>query len=504
MTPSEDGSAAFLDRKPVTYVRSSKSTVPLDGLKPLPPEQSARWVLVRWQRWASLLLLGLIPPLVWQTQLTLVSLVAASVAMYAISSLYKLAVTVRAFWASPEVPVSQEEIDALDENALPLYTILLPLYQEENIVAQLVASIEALDYPRDKLDVKILLEPDDIETRQALERLTLPSYFEVLEVAKGDTRGKSWSCNFGLLRARGQLCTIYDAEDQPDPDQLKKAIIAFRKSGYKTACVQAKLNYYNPTQNWLTRCFTVEYSTWFDLVLVGLHAWGAPIPLGGNSNHFRVDVLREVAGWDAFNVTEDADLGIRLYRNGWRTVMIDSVTYEEAASSIFAWLRQRSRWIKGWFHTWLVHMRNPISLFREMGPHGFFSFQVIVFGAIFTYLANPIFWTLMGVWYGTGASSISSLFAPPIFYIGMVGFVAGNLFFIFSHIMGCLRHQHYSLVKYAWLMPIYWILLSVAFWWAIYQLMRKPHHWEKTKHGLHLQRAVAVSEINGRLTRVAR
>ena len=456
------------------------------GLKGLPPQESAERVLIRWQWWFGFFLeLGLSAALIWRTQAALIFLLAASVSIYALSSLYKLAVTLRAFWSSPEVPISGADIAALDKVSLPVYTILLPVYREANVVHQLVESITALNYPRDKLDVKILLEADDRETAQALAGLKLPPCFEVVEVPEGKPRGKARACNFGLSRARGKFCALYDAEDRPEPDQLKKSLIAFAKGGERVACVQAKLSYYNPSQNLLTRWFTAEYAAWFDLVLPGLHAWGAPIPLGGTSNHFRIDVLREVGSWDAFNVTEDADLGVRLHRRGWRTVIIDSVTYEEANSNLFSWIRQRSRWIKGYIQTWLVHMRNPLRLFRELGLHGFFSFQVMMAGSVFSYLANPIFWVMTGVWYSRRPEAFPGLFPLPVFYIGTVAFVAGNLFFIYSHVLGCLRRRQYSLVKYAWIMPLYWLLMSVALWKAIFQLVRRPHYWEKTEHGLH-------------------
>lgn len=477
---------SWFRRVPRDSVAQGSAPTAYIGLKGLPPQQSAERVLVRWQRWFGfILVLGLPACLILYTQATLIFLLTASVSIYTLCSLYKLAVTLRAFWSSPEVPVSGGDIAALDDDSLPVYTILLPVYREANVVHQLIESVTALNYPQDKLDVKILLEADDRETAQALAGLELAPHFEVVEVPEGKPQGKPRACNFGLSRARGKFCALYDAEDRPDPDQLKKSLIAFAKGGRRVACVQAKLSYYNPSQNLLTRWFTTEYSAWFGLVLPGLHAWGTPIPLGGTSNHFRVDVLREVGSWDAFNVTEDADLGIRLYRRGWRTVIIDSVTYEEANGNLLSWIRQRSRWIKGYIQTWLVHMRNPLRLLREMGLHGFLSFQVMVGGTIFSYLANPIFWAMTGVWYISRPEALPGLFPLPVFYIGTVAFVVGNLFFIYSHVLGCLRHRQYSLVKYAWTMPLYWLLMSVALWKAIFQLVQRPHYWEKTEHGLH-------------------
>jgi cellulose synthase/poly-beta-1,6-N-acetylglucosamine synthase-like glycosyltransferase len=368
---------------------------------------------------------------------------------------------------------------------LPIYTVLVPLYRETEVLPVLVNAITRLDYPKPKLDVRILLEEDDEETRAAVLASNLPGYFTPVVVPKGAPKGKPRACNYGLIHARGEYVVIYDAEDLPDPDQLKKSLIAFKNGGERLACVQAKLNYFNRDQNVLTRWFTSEYSMWFDLLLPGLGASGAPIPLGGTSNHFRVDQLRRLGAWDPYNVTEDADLGIRLHKSGLKTVVVDSTTYEEANSETFNWIRQRSRWIKGYIQTYLVHMRNPVQLWRAIGARGFISFQFMVGGTVASLLLNPIFWGLTALWFATRAHFIQEIFPTPILYLGTLALFFGNFAFVYLTVAGCLQRRHYHLVIFALLTPIYWALMSIAAWKGFVQLFYAPSYWEKTRHGLY-------------------
>jgi len=277
-------------------------------------------------------------------------------------------VTLAMFW-SGEHKIEQAEIEALPEHDLPIYTVLVPMYKEPEVAQKIARAVTNLNYPVDKLDVKLLLEEDDAPTRAKIAEVfdSLPPCVEVIicpTVPKGQPRTKPRACNWGLEKARGKYLVVFDAEDQPERDQLKKAVIAFRRLEAKgkshVACLQAKLNYFNARQNALTRFFTLEYTTWFDLFLPGLHAVRTPIPLGGTSNHFKTDVLQQIGGWDPFNVTEDCDLGMRLARKGNSTEILDSTTWEEANSHTGNWIRQRSRWIKGYFQTHMVHTRDSV------------------------------------------------------------------------------------------------------------------------------------------------
>jgi cellulose synthase/poly-beta-1,6-N-acetylglucosamine synthase-like glycosyltransferase len=372
----------------------------------------------------------------------------------------------------------------LDHDNLPIYTILVPVYHEASVLPQVVAGIGKLDYPADRLDVKILLEADDIETIQAAQALNLPDTFEICRVPDVGPRGKPRACNYGLNRAKGKYLVIFDAEDQPEPDQLLKAVWAFENSDPSVICLQAKLNYFNRDQNLLTRWFTAEYSTWFDLLLPGLYSLNVAIPLGGTSNHFDTERLRELGAWDAYNVTEDADLGIRLYTAGYTTAVIDSTTYEEANSRPYNWIRQRSRWVKGYLQTYLVHMRRPIRLYRQLGPRAFLVFQLFVGGNVLTLLLNPIYWVLTILWFSIHLHLIQVVFPGPLMYIGMVGLLVGNFVFTFAAMAGCVRRRNYADVKYAALTPIYWTMMSIAAWKGFLQLFYRPFYWEKTVHGL--------------------
>jgi len=451
------------------------------------PEQSAYRVLSRGQQVVGIALaLATVLGLVFALVPTLVALTLVSIVFYLAILLFKAGLITRSLQTGVGSGPTDAEVAALDETLLPPYTILVPLYHEVAVLPGLVAGIDALDYPSTKLDVKLLLEADDVETREALEQLPLGPHYEVVVVADGLPKTKPKACNYGLSRARGEYVVIYDAEDRPDGDQLKKAVMAFREAPPDVVCVQAKLNYWNSDQNALTRWFTAEYTHWFDLFLPGLDAAGMPIPLGGTSNHFPVRTLRALDAWDPFNVTEDADLGLRLARAGFRTSIVDSTTYEEANSRTGNWIRQRSRWTKGYVQTWLVHMRHPVALWRELGARNWLAFQLVVGGTPLVLLLNPIFWGIWVGWLLSQASLIQAAFPGPLFYLAAFNLLIGNFVFIYLMVAGSLRRNQPQLVKYALLAPLYWALMSVAAWKGLWQLVTRPSYWEKTTHGLAL------------------
>ena len=208
------------------------------------------------------------------------------------------------------------------DEGLPVYTLLVPLFHEHRVMGQLVQNLLALDYPRERLDIKLIFERGDEQTLSAAKTALLtqgsPPCFELLVVPPGGPQTKPKALNYALATARGDFVVVYDAEDQPDPDQLRKAVHRFGQAEFDLACLQAGLNHYNIDENWLARQFTIEYTALFDGLLPALQHLELPILLGGTSNHFRTDILRKIGAWDAYNVTEDADLGIRLMRFGYR------------------------------------------------------------------------------------------------------------------------------------------------------------------------------------------
>ena len=448
------------------------------------PEESAARVITRGQVVSLVVTAILALYLLWRVPLELgVALAAGCTLFYAAFSFYRGYLIYRALSHDFEVPVSVEELAELDESTLPIYTVLVPLYREASVLPTLIAGLARLDYPATKLDVKLLLEEDDRETLDVVAATNLPPYLHPVIVPAAQPRGKPKACNYGLIHACGEYVVIFDAEDVPEPDQLKKAVLAFRKVPAEVVCLQAKLSYYNANQNLLTRWFTIEYSMWFDLFLPGLDASRAPVPLGGTSNHFRTACLLEAGAWDPFNVTEDADLGIRLYRRGWRTAVIESTTYEEATSEVYNWIRQRSRWVKGYIQTYLVHMRHPMQLWRAIGGKAFFSFNMVVGGTFFGFLLNPILWCLTALWYVSHAHLIRDLFPGAVFYLSACSLLLGNTTFVYLNVAGCMRPGMYDKVKYAFLSPLYWALMSLAAWKGFLQLWTNPFYWEKTAHG---------------------
>lgn len=415
---------------------------------------------------------------------TATALIATATLLYLASMSYRMKAFYDAIRAPAEIRITDDEARAIPDDALPGYTVLVPAYREPEVIASLIASIQALDYPRDKLDVKLLLETDDLETYDVARRTISGDHIEIVRVPPSMPRTKPKACNYGLMRARGELLTIYDAEDQPEPLQLRRAALALSRADPSVACLQAKLVYRNANQNLLTRWFTTEYAMWFSQLLPGLVAQGAPIPLGGTSNHFRREILERVGAWDAFNVTEDADLGIRLHRLGYSTLVLDSTTLEEANSDFVNWVKQRSRWYKGYLQTWLVHMREPGRVYRALGARAFLGFNLFVLGTPLLALLNPVFWALTLLWFLTNTVVIVQLFPGWIYYLALFSMLFGNFAFLYASIISARQTGNPQLVVAAMLSPVYWVMMSIAAIKALVQLLSAPSFWEKTTHGL--------------------
>jgi glycosyltransferase XagB len=376
------------------------------------------------------------------------------------------------------------ELAAVDAWTLPSFTILVPAYKEPEVIGQLVTNLSALDYPRHLLQIRLLLEEDDEETIAAAAALDLQAPFEVVIVPEGGPRTKPKALNYALLSSTGDYVCIYDAEDRPDPLQLRKVAAVFQLVGPEYACVQAELAYYNSDENIITRWFAAEYRTWFTHFLPALSVADAPIPLGGTSNHIRRELLVAIGAWDPYNVTEDADLGIRLRRCGYRVALVDSTTLEEANTDAVNWVKQRSRWYKGYAQTWLVHMRDPVRMLKDVGVGGFLRFNLFVGGTPLVAALNPISWMLVLMWFTIQPQFVMDIIPTPVYYAGMLGWLVGNFALFYLNLMVAHGFEQPKIFRAALLLPLYWILMSIAAVKAFVQLIANPSYWEKTQHGL--------------------
>lgn len=386
-------------------------------------------------------------------------------------------------------PVDKRQIPArqqLVDSELPIYTVLVPLFHETSVLRQLLKGLAAINYPDSKLDIKLVLEESDWNMCQTIAALNLPPHFEVIVVPEAKPQTKPKALNYALHFARGELVVVFDAEDIPEPDQLRLAAETFSAQSQNVVCLQAHLTYYNANENWLTRQFTIEYAVLFDLVLPLLASLKMPLPLGGTSNHFRMHALRKLGAWDPFNVTEDADLGIRIARFGWRADVIVSSTFEEANNTLSNWVPQRARWFKGWIQTWFVHMRNPFRLRYELGTANFLVVQVIMAGIVISTLVHPFFlgliiWSLASDTVMPIDQNFSTMF---LIGIGLAVFIAGYAVTLSAGYVALRMRGLQKLYVSIFAMPLYWILISLAGWLAVKQFITHPYHWNKTTHGL--------------------
>ena len=370
----------------------------------------------------------------------------------------------------------------LRESELPTYTIIAPMYREAGVAAQFLRAIRSLDYPPAKLDVKIVVEHDDLDTARALRAAGLPPYAEIVVAPHGAPRTKPRALNIALPLARGRLLTIFDAEDRPEPGQLREAAAAFAVAGPRLACLQARLAIDNGQDSWLSYFFAIGYAALFDVINPGLAALGLPLPLGGTSNHFRTDILRRVVGWDAWNVTEDADLGLRFARLGYGVGVIAATTFEDAPTEIAAWLGQRARWTKGWMQTLAVFLRLPPKQRRRIGAVQNFSALSVMASLI----AGPLFGPFYTVRFGHDLI-FGDLLAPTNFLrlvyaafnlsVGVFGLAA----LIAPMVLG-MKRRRLKASPVLLLGPLYLLLLSAAAWRALWEWTRRPFAWTKTAH----------------------
>jgi cellulose synthase/poly-beta-1,6-N-acetylglucosamine synthase-like glycosyltransferase len=374
------------------------------------------------------------------------------------------------------------------KHPLPRVSVLVPLFKETEIARHLVTRLGKLTYPKPLLDVVLVLEENDHLTRQTIAGCTLPPWMRVIEVPEGTPKTKPRAMNYALDFCDGDIVGIWDAEDAPDADQITRVVERFNQVPEDVVCLQGVLDYYNSRQNWLARCFTVEYAAWFRLMLPGMSRLGLAIPLGGTTLFFRRNVLEELGGWDAHNVTEDADLGFRLARHGYRTEVIATTTGEEANCRFWPWIRQRSRWLKGYMVTYLVHMRSPLQFYRQMGPLKFWGFQAHFITALSQFVLAPFLWSFWLVLLGLPHPLDPLLPRSVLVNFGLL-FLMVEVITILVNATAVSGPRRRHLLFWVPTLHFYYPLGAIAAYKALYELIAQPFYWDKTQHGHSLEQA---------------
>ena len=385
-------------------------------------------------------------------------------------------------WAAVAAADTPAPGEPLDDDRLPVFTIVAALYREAAVAEKLIRALDAIDYPRAKLDIKLVVERRDDETLAAIAGQRPAARYDIVVAPPGEPSTKPRALNVALGAARGDYIVVFDAEDEPAPDQLRLAAARFGADA-NVDCLQARLTVENADDSWLSALFAIEYATLFDLVNPGLAALDLPIALGGTSNHFRVQTLRRVGGWDAWNVAEDADLGIRLARFGARVATLDSDTWEEAPNDLANWFRQRVRWQKGWMQTLIVHSRRPVRFCRDLGARRALSASLLIGGTVFGGLFGaPLL--IDTVWRSLGgglapAGPLTMAGDVVVYILALSGLQA----MVIPSYVAMRRRGMTRALRALALMPAYYALICAASWAGLYELAVRPFHWGKTEHG---------------------
>lgn len=367
---------------------------------------------------------------------------------------------------------------------LPKVSVLVPLLNENEIAGKLIQRLTRLTYPKSLLEVVLVLEEGDTVTRDTIARTEMPVWISVIEVPSANNlTTKPRALNYALDFCRGSIIGVWDAEDAPEPDQIEKIVTRFQDAPANVACLQGVLDYYNAKTNWISRCFAIEYATWWRVILPGVARLGLVIPLGGTTLFFKRNILEKLCGWDAHNVTEDADLGIRLARHGYITELIPTVTFEEANCRAWPWVKQRSRWLKGFLITWLVHMRAPRALLRDLGLVRFLGVQALLLATFAQFAFAPLLWSFWLIPLGFDH--------PVTLTLGAHIATALTWFFISSEVIGLAislvavsRREHRHLMAYVFTLPLYFPMAALSSYKALKEMVVEPFYWDKTQHGI--------------------
>ncbi|MEP9370637.1 glycosyltransferase family 2 protein [Mesorhizobium sp. KR1-2] len=442
------------------------------------PEYSARIVANAWQgtAWGAALVALLIA-------VTLIPETVYGILHCALSLFFLACVCLRFAALQSAMPPRPSVVIPPVAHDMPVYSILVALYDEAEMVPGLFQALGRIVWPKSKLEIKLVCEADDLPTLAAIRACKLPPFVEIVETPPAGPRTKPKALAYALPITSGEFVVLFDAEDHPHPSQLLQAWQRFRVGGEDLACLQAPLEISNRDRSLLSRMFFFEYAALFRGLLPWLARYKLLLPLGGTSNHFRREALERLGGWDPHNVTEDADLGVRLTRFGYRAETISLPTLEDAPEDFRTWLPQRTRWFKGWFQTWLVHMRNPPRLARDLGFGSFVIAQILFAGMIVSATAHPFLIAMVASVLIDMATSaplglMESIFLP----LDMVNIAGSYLSFL---VLGCRTlkvSERTGVCKVVLFMPVYWMMISLAAWRSLWQLWLRPHHWEKTAH----------------------
>ncbi|MDJ0827592.1 MAG: glycosyltransferase [Rhodobacter sp.] len=489
VTSETDLHRAVLDKHPVTLAARAETRVPA-------PESCRAWPARALRRAAAALGLLLVAGLIWAPAAVFFAFAAWAILTLVAGTALKLAAALAQVRADRQARApAPEDPDAPIMARLPSVSILVPLYRERAIASRLIERLNRIDYPRELLDICLVVEADDKVTCDTLEAIRLPPHIRQIVVPHSTLKTKPRALNYALDFCRGTIVGVYDAEDAPAPDQIHRVVRRFHERGPDVACLQGVLDFYNARTNWVSRCFTIEYAAWFRVLLPGLTRLGVVIPLGGTTLFFRRDVLTELGGWDAHNVTEDADLGIRLARRGYRTELIDTVTEEEANCWAWPWIKQRSRWLKGYMMTWAVHMRAPRRLLAELGPWRFLGIQLLFLGTISQFLLAPILWSFWLVPLGA-PHPLLSLDVPTLSLVFTI-FLASELIGLAVAAYAVRGPKHRFLTPWAPVLMLYFPLAALAAYKGLAELLFRPFFWDKTEHGQCSQAETSVTGVAG-------
>lgn len=238
------------------------------------------------------------------------------------------------------------EKSSLSIESLPMISIIIPVKDEEKVVARLLKALLRLDYPAEKREIIIVEDGSSDGTVEICKEYARRYPEQVKLLRKPVSNGKPSALNYALKYVKGDIIAFFDADSVPEPDILRRAIAYFHDPS--VAAVQGRLCSINADENMLTKFISYEEAVWSEAYLQGKDALGLFVHLRGSCQFIRRSILMKLNGFDEGVLSEDMELSVRLVKTGYKIRYASDIrSWQETPSSLRQLFRQRIRWFRG-------------------------------------------------------------------------------------------------------------------------------------------------------------
>jgi cellulose synthase/poly-beta-1,6-N-acetylglucosamine synthase-like glycosyltransferase len=298
------------------------------------------------------------------------------------------------------------------DSELPQVSVLIPMYNEEKVARHILDRLISADYPEDMLEIIPINDHSTDGTREILDEYAA-RYHHIKPLHRSsESRGKPAGLNDGMRLAKGEIIVVFDADYLPTKGMIRDIAVSFKDP--EVGAVMGRVVPVNTERNMLTRVLDLERAGGYQVDQQARYNLHLLPQYGGTVGGFKRKVAMDLGGFDPNLLTEDTELTIKLFINGWKIIYANRVEcYEESPEDWKVRARQIKRWARG--HTQVL-LKYLLPLVRS--PHLILREKIDGAILLFVYAVSPIL--LLGM--------IDSLL---LFYMGEMRILSGVVVFLF-------------------------------------------------------------------------